>query len=179
MIGLPEHGVYVACLASYNNGVLFGEWLDLDQYSDKDDVLEAIKEVLSKSPTPGAEEWAIHDYSGLPSRFGEWPNWDEVMAYIDGCNKCSGPTEEEAWAFYCDDQGYDCSFSEFQDRYRGCYTSGADFAEEYLSDCFSLDKLPSIISCNIDWEGIYSDLRHGGEVWDKDGEYGLHVFNNC
>lgn len=178
MVGLPAHGVYVACLASYNNGIHFGEWLDLDAYADREEVLEAIREVISRSPTPGAEEWAVHDYSGLPSHFGEHPNWNEVLNYVDGCNKCSGPTEEEAWNFYCDNVGNDCDFNKFRRVYRGSYDSGTDYAEELVSDCYDLKKLPSIISSNIDWEGIYTDMRYGGDIWDKRGEYGLHIFDN-
>lgn len=45
--------MYAACLASYNNGCLHGEWLDLEDYSDKEELLEAIAEkVLRTSPYP-------------------------------------------------------------------------------------------------------------------------------
>ena len=45
--------IYVACLASYNAGRLHGEWFDLEDYSDADELQEAIAEkVLRTSPYP-------------------------------------------------------------------------------------------------------------------------------
>ena len=52
--------IYVACLAAYNNGQLHGAWIDADQSADA--IHEEIRAMLASSPTPGAEEWAIHDY---------------------------------------------------------------------------------------------------------------------
>src|SRR3954447_19990469 len=52
--------IYVACLAAYNGGRLHGEWIEADQSADE--IHEAIKMMLSRSPEPNAEEWAIHDH---------------------------------------------------------------------------------------------------------------------
>lgn len=43
--------IYVACLASYNNGVLHGEWIDLEG-RDADDVRGEIARILRASPHP-------------------------------------------------------------------------------------------------------------------------------
>ncbi|AAM35939.1 antirestriction protein ArdA [Xanthomonas citri pv. citri] len=43
--------IYVACLASYNNGVLHGRWIELDGL-DYDDVQAEIAEMLRESPEP-------------------------------------------------------------------------------------------------------------------------------
>jgi antirestriction protein len=42
--------IYVACLASYNNGTLHGEWIDANQ--DEDAIRGAIADMLSRSPFP-------------------------------------------------------------------------------------------------------------------------------
>ena len=55
--------IYVADLEAYNNGVLKGEFLDLDDYSDADELMDAIQEVVGED-----NEYAIHDYENLPSR---------------------------------------------------------------------------------------------------------------
>ncbi|MDX9668736.1 antirestriction protein ArdA [Pseudomonas sp. P8_250] len=45
--------IYVACLAAYNAGKLHGEWFDLEDYTDADDLQEAIAaRVLRTSPCP-------------------------------------------------------------------------------------------------------------------------------
>ncbi len=43
--------IYAACLASYNNGTLHGEWIDLDG-KDESDVDEEIRLMLKASPYP-------------------------------------------------------------------------------------------------------------------------------
>jgi len=64
--------IYVACLAAYNGGTLHGEWIDADQSAD--DIGEAIKQMLSRSPEPCAEEWAIHDHENFQGiELGECP----------------------------------------------------------------------------------------------------------
>ena len=45
--------MYAACLASYNNGVLHGEWFDLEEFDDATDLQEAIqRKVLMTSRFP-------------------------------------------------------------------------------------------------------------------------------
>ncbi len=58
-----EIRIYVACLASYNNGILFGQWIDATQ--ELDDLYAELRAMLKASPIPDAEEWAIHDYEGF------------------------------------------------------------------------------------------------------------------
>jgi antirestriction protein len=81
--------IYVACLASYNSGILHGQWIDAT--SDRDEMQEAIDAILRASPcpnvyvthpetgeeVPSAEEWAIHDYDSFPN-LGEYPGLDAV-----------------------------------------------------------------------------------------------------
>jgi antirestriction protein len=67
----PTIQIVVACLAAYNNGILHGEWIDLNQ--PLDDVWRAICTMLNNSPIPNAEELAIHDYEGFEG-------YDKVVA---------------------------------------------------------------------------------------------------
>ncbi len=60
---IDSPSIYVADLEAYNNGVLKGEFLDLDDYSDADELMDAIQEVVGED-----NEYAIHDYENLPSR---------------------------------------------------------------------------------------------------------------
>lgn len=48
--------IYVACLASYNNGVHHGQWFDLADFADADELRQAISlSVLRTSPFPNVE----------------------------------------------------------------------------------------------------------------------------
>ncbi len=64
--------IYVACLASYNNAILHGVWIDATQ--SEDEIMEEIWSMLENSPEPNAEEYAIHDYEG----FGNIPIHEKV-----------------------------------------------------------------------------------------------------
>lgn len=62
--------IYVASLADYNSGRLHGRWIDVS--GGLDQVRAQIASMLQASPTPGAEEWAIHDHEGFePLRIRE------------------------------------------------------------------------------------------------------------
>ena len=41
--------IYVAELAKYNEGRLVGEWLDFENYSDGEEVLEDIQNMLNEN----------------------------------------------------------------------------------------------------------------------------------
>jgi hypothetical protein len=73
--------IYVADLEAYNNGRLVGEWLDLDDYNDADELMDAIQDVLKKS---GGEEYAIHDYENFPSiLYSEYMSKNDFQALYD------------------------------------------------------------------------------------------------
>lgn len=87
--------MYAACLASYNAGTLHGEWFDLEDYGDKEELLAAIAEkVLRTSPYPNVTV--------------ECPECDGPVESTEGCDAgdwkcpcCDGsgkvPSAEE-WA---------------------------------------------------------------------------------
>ena len=61
-----ETRVYAACLAAYNNGKLHGKWIDIDDDTTTETLQAEIATMLASSPEPGEEEWAFHDYDGIP-----------------------------------------------------------------------------------------------------------------
>ena len=44
------------------------------------------------------------------------------------------------------------------DAYMGCYRSGAEFAEQFVSDCYGMPDLPYWIA--IDWEETWENLSY-------------------
>src|SRR5262245_60261691 len=55
--------IYVASLSDYNAGILHGTWLAADQ--PPDELHAGVLEMLARSPTDDAEEFAIHDFEGF------------------------------------------------------------------------------------------------------------------
>jgi len=58
-----------------------------------------------------------------------------------------------------------------QDAYYGQYDSGAEFAEQFVSDCYGLPDMPYWIA--IDWEETWSNLE-----WDYTESNGYIFCNN-
>jgi len=170
---------YVADLAAYNSGRLIGAWIGLDGL-DADEIRTAVSAVLAASPFPGAEEYAVHDWDGLPATFGEWPDWDAVSAYTAAMVELD-ESEREAFRAFLDNTGDSASadtLEAFRDAYRGCYSCGADYAAELADE---LGAVPADVSwplsC-IDWDAAWRELELGGDNWSHRGSHGLHVFSN-
>ena len=158
-ITTTDHGVglYVACLASYNNGILHGAWIEGSDLEDLDCLKEAIEAVLEASPEPGAEEYAIHDHEGLPDFLrGEWPNLSDVVDYCQQLTKCCDDTEQLAYRKACEAESQVMTKDDALESYMGCYDSEADFAEQYyLERCSFPEEIQPLIN-HVDW----------GQVWE-------------
>jgi len=142
--------IYAACLASYNNGSLYGEWIDADQGAD--DIQTEITEMLRASPEPGAEEWAIHDYEGFCGlSIGEYENIESVSLLAQLITKHGA-----AFACYLSDKGAEYATEEhFQADYSGEHENEESFAEDWFREC---NEIPKELDDYIDWERVASDL---------------------
>lgn len=161
--GCPDLGVYVACLASYNAGRFYGAWLDLSDAPDADDIRDAIAEVLKASPEPGAEEYAIHDFCGLPQCLSrnEWPDVEQLAAYAAAVDEL-GPDDAEPYRLYCDDIGEVADVETFRAAFCGVWDSPEDFAADLVEQTGNLGSLPQWLQCHIDWAGVWRDLSCDG-----------------
>jgi antirestriction protein len=120
--------IYVADLEAYNNGRLVGEWLDLADYNDADELMEAIQDVLKKS---GGEQYAIHDAEYIPrSMYSEYMgqrDFEELYEMMDLAKDNDLPLEVVQEIV----SQYDSSaINEFQ----GKYDSADDFAQQLVDD---------------------------------------------
>lgn len=176
----PQPRIYVASLADYNDGRLYGAWIDAAQ--DESELVEAIQQMLANSPTPGAEEWAIHDYEyfGL-LELSEFESLESVSNLAKGIVDY-GP----AFAAWAQDVGRDFAQpDDFEDAYMGEWKSGKDFAREMLDDMGLLAevtaKLPAhlIPYVRIDYEGFFEDLVLNGDISSLESPDGtVYIFRN-
>jgi antirestriction protein len=173
--------VYVACLSAYNAGRLYGAWIDLEGVTDKEDLQEAINWILSTSPEAGAEEWAVHDSSGLPCYLSrtEWPDLDQLVAWADAIGTLPGEEEVEAFRLACEDQGQTLDDDQFRDTYCGCYISGEDYAQELAEETGAVpEEVPWPLSC-IDWAAAWRELTFNGWHQERCSTGGVHIFRPC
>lgn len=162
--------IYVACLSSYNNGILWGNWVSLEDKT-KEEISEEIQSILDSSPEPFAEEYAIHSYSGpitsLSSDLGEWPDIDELIRIVEFI----GDSEERIkWlaSDYSIHIGVDDLESYFTESYYGTFDSEEEFAREYYEQQGLTDH-PLIDY--VDWSNVW------GAEFDCDGWNSIRLSN--
>lgn len=143
--------IYVACLASYNNGVLYGRWIDAAQ--DEEIICEEINEMLSRSPSPGAEEYAIHDFEDFGCFLDEYASIAEVHE-IALFIKEHGELGVGLLEYIGD---IESSKNAMENNYHGEYKSELDFAQCIFDDYY-LNEIPTSLQYYIDYEAFSRDI---------------------
>lgn len=169
MTSNTDNQIYVACLASYNSGILHGEWIT--PKADKDELQEQINKVLKSSKIPNAEEWAIHDYNDFPN-LGEYPGLDKIIKVQEAIDEHGIYIVRaflENWSIE--------DLDHISDAYYGEYDSFSEFAEQLADDTMLVDVYPEHIKDYFDykkWEEGLSYDYHEGE-----GENGSSLIFNA
>jgi len=145
--------IYVACLASYTNGILYGAWIALDQ--PLEDVLEQIRRLLDKSPMPGAEEIAVHNFEGFGSlSIGEYESitmiHDQAEFIIE-----HGALGAELLAHY----GGNLEDAEktLEDYYMGEHESELAYATDLFDELYMHD-IPESAQYYVDYQKFQRDI---------------------
>lgn len=144
--------IYVACLAAYNNGRLHGQWIDVVQPPAK--IYRAINQMLSMSPIPHAEEWAIHDYEGFsPIHLSENESIEHVSELANFIVQ-RGAIATKLVEYYGDKESAERALDCY---YHGEYDNELDFAIELFDECYS-DSIPENLKGYIDYEAFQRDI---------------------
>ena len=150
-----EPKIYIACLASYNNGILYGKWIDANQ--DASDLEEEISEILAGSPMADAEEWAIHDYDDFDDlRLSEYESLETISQVAENIVE-HGELFIEAYKYT---NSIDETIEMLNDRFIGYYDSVIDYAEE-ITD---ISTVPQHLQYYIDFESMARDLELSGDI---------------
>lgn len=168
---------YIACLASYNNGILYGAWIPLDGTQK---ISNAIQKMLDSSPSENAKEWAVHD-SEYCGELNEYTPIKPLLAIQEAYLRTVAESIE--WSLfwqYCECFGELISpesVDKFQDSYAGSDESLEIWCERFLEESGLLAQIPDNLRLYFDFKAYASDL----EVYDvaclefKDE---IHVFWN-
>ena len=158
-VTLSEARVYVGTYNKYNNGSLFGKWLDLSDYSDKDEFLEACRELHKDDQD---SEFMFQDYENIPEAFisESWLS-EKFFEVRDAIEKLS-ETQQEAFFVWCDHHNHDINeedvenlISFFEDDYQGEYKDEEDYAYEIVEQCY---ELPEFAKTYFDYSAFARDL---------------------
>lgn len=164
--------IYVGTYKKYNEGSIAGEWLQLSDYSDKDEFLQACAELHADEFDP---EFMFQDYENIPECFiGESWISDKVFEIIDRIDEIDNI---EAFQTYLDWKGcdlensdFDSIKSDFEDAFCGEYNNEEDYAYEVVEECYDL---PEFAKTYFDYEKFARDLFMTDNYYDNG-----FVFNN-
>ena len=165
-----EIRIYVACLASYNNAILHGVWIDANQ--DEDKILDAISEMLARSSIPHAEEYAIHDYEGFEgvsiAEYQGIKSVSEIAEFIEEY----GTLGAKLLDYYSEIEEAKQALKE---RYFGQYSSVSDFCEESITNqC----DIPKELEYYIDYERMARDWELTDLLTIETAFEQIHIFSN-
>ena len=170
--------IYVTSLSDYNDGRLFGRWIDANQTPEA--LYDEVTQMLEDSPMPYAEEWGIFDYEGFgPLRIDEYEDIRTLSTIAIGISE-----HGEAFAHWVDLTGNRGPFSvdTFLEAYVGSFESVETFAETVLEDLgykdFVQPSLPEFFQryVSFDIEGLARDLELSGDIMTSKGVQGVHIF---
>lgn len=169
----PKPRVYVACLASYNRGILFGRWLDAAQ--EADELREEIRLMLEDSPIPNAKEWAIHDHEGFsPLTVGEYEN----LTNVTQAAKLITDHREVAAHVLLDVGGFGehkTAREALENLYIGAYDSVSDWVEELLDEGV-YGPINQKLRAYIASDRLARDLELSGDIQSFEVAAQVHLF---
>ncbi|MFH7028185.1 MAG: antirestriction protein ArdA [Heteroscytonema crispum UTEX LB 1556] len=161
----------MACLASYTCGILHGDWIDAAQ--DEDALHEEVKEILSSSPIPNAEEFAIHDHECFFGvEIGEYTPLSEVSEIA-----CFIEEYGELGAEILKHCSYELDTAKrtMKESYLGMYKSVAEYAQELTEET---TEIPESLASYIDYESMANDMELSGDIHSVEIGGTVHVFRN-
>ncbi|WP_158655766.1 antirestriction protein ArdA [Sphingobacterium sp. HMA12] len=172
-INTSEARVYVGTYGKYNDGSIFGEWLTLSDYADKDEFYDACRELHDDEEDP---EFMFQDYENIPNGLiGECCISDSIFDVLEALEDMD-ETRKEAFLIWCNNGHRKLSegdisdlISDFDDDYIGEYKDEEDFAYEQVEQM----DLPEFAKTYFDYEAFARDL-FSGDYWSDNG----HVFYN-
>ena len=171
--------VWVGSLAGYNAGRLIGAWVDLTNKSAAE-VWEEARELMRPqiagwmTENEAFDECMCMDTDNLAGLVHGECSILEAVAAAELIDSLPSWVPLAAMTAYMSDLGIDVEdflLSEFEDAYRGEYSSEQDYAEEFVAETGGLDAMPEHLRRYFDLAAFTRDLFMDGFTF-TDG----HVF---
>lgn len=166
---LDTASIYVSTYALYNNGSLYGKWLNLGDYSDYDELLTAMYELHSGESDP---EFMFQDYENceLFEKLGlisECHISKDIYDIAEQINESEYDIEVfEACADCVGRMDFQSVYDGVINYYMGEYSDDETFAQ-YLLEMDIPESLPNYIY--IDWEATARNLMY--DYFESNGHY--------
>ena len=159
--------IYCGTFAKYASGSIKGAWLTLADYADREEFLEACRELHADERDP---ELMFQDFEGFPRA---WYCESSAPPAILWEYLELEEEEAEAFAAYAENIGSGATIAGFRDAYVGKWPSVEDYAQESTDGHYP--ELPAWLV--IDWKATWDcNLRHDYFTAETDG--GVFIFWN-
>jgi len=170
--GLPETPrVYVGTYGKYNSGSIEGEWLELEDYSSKEEFLEACAQLHKDEHDP---EFMFQDYESIPLGMISESHIDaEVWDWLDMDDE-----DKELLALYRAEIDSEGTIEQARDTFEGKYKDEEDWAYEFMQSTGGLDGMPENLRTYFDYEAFARDCRLGGDIYFVEHNGETWAFNN-
>lgn len=180
MANLTEAKIYVGTYSKYNNGSIAGAWLDLSDYSGKEEFYEACAELHSDETD---HEFMFQDHENIPKELiTESSIADSVFQLIEAVSDLDDD-RQEAFFIWANNRNADLKNEEpaelieqFDELYQGHYDGydvEKDFAEYITEELDLLNGMAEDLKYYFDYQAYGRDLFIS-DYWEEDG----HVFRN-
>lgn len=149
--------VYVGTYCKYNNGSIQGDWLDLEDYDDKEDFIKACLELHSDEDDP---ELMFQDWEEIPSRYITESSIDEDLWEWLKLSE----DERAIVTTYFEEVDESASPEHALEAYDGEHDSEEDWALSYWDESGMLSAVPKFARGYIDYKSFANDARLGGDM---------------
>lgn len=174
-----EIKIYVACLSSYNNGILHGRWIDATL--GRDHIFEEVTLMLAESKQQNAEEWAIHDFEGFGKiEISEYESFERIAEIADmlSSEKYDIAVIEAALSNLGKDSSKKEIFEYLNENYLGCFSSLEEYGRDYLESTGDLSNIPESLMYFFNFDAYAKDLELSGIINSFEEKYNkIHIFN--
>lgn len=152
--GGDEPAVYCGTYKKYNEGSLFGEWLDMTTFADSEEFFEVCASLHSDEDEP---EFMFQDFMNFPEHlYSESMTGKEVEKIIEYAEL--DEDEKEILESYCRATGNEeADISTAKNRYMGEWESFTDFAEETWWETHP--ETPEYCAQYLDFKAYARDLE--------------------
>jgi len=144
--------IYVGTYAKYNDGSIAGAWLDLQDYDDVEEFYTACADLHKDEEDP---EYMFQDYEGFPECYYSESSADSALwsEYFPACDQYGQEVVDAFLSIWSPED-----LQHLGDSYQGEYSSPADYAESFCSECYNLTGVPSSLLACIDWDQVFEQM---------------------
>ena len=149
-----QPSIYCGTYRKYNEGSLYGAWLDISKFSDYEEFIDVCRQLHADEEDP---ELMFQDYECFPSSLYsescmDEKTFDKILEYAELDDDDREAVDD--WMAL----GHDFDMERFSEAYQGHFSSEEDFAEHIVDECYDIEKCMGSLSSYFDYKAFARDL---------------------